>query len=260
MFDKRLQDGWQESEAGWTMQMPTGWMQGRSTFGGLTAACAVALAMRRRGPDWSLRTMSIQLLRPTVPGPTSGELRVLRDGKGVCFLQVELHQAEGLVAAAHLVLVRPRAGAMQIEGPRVWTGADPETLEDLPYIPGLTPEFIQHVSMRWASGGPPFSGAAQANFTGYCRFNVPASGVEAVVGLLDVWPCPSLSLLSTPVPASTVSWTAHILHVPERFDGWFPFSYETVAGSNGFHTVVGRLHGPDGRLVGWTEQLAVVFA
>lgn len=234
-------------------------MQGRSIFGGLTAASGVALAQRQVGPAWALRTMNVHLVCPVVAGPIEGQVRVIREGKSVAFVQVNLHQSGAEVAMLTLAFSKARAKAMRIEPSAQWEGPGPDDLPDLPYIPGMMPEFLQHMSLRWASGGPPFCGADEARYTGYCRFKAPAGDVEGVLGLLDAWPCPSLSLLSSPAPASTVAWTAHILHVPDDFDGWFAFSYETVAAEDGFHTVVGRLHGPDGRLVGWTEQLAVVF-
>ncbi len=259
MFDDSLQQGWQTRDGVWVFDMPSGWMQGRSVFGGLTAAVGVALGRRQMGSSWALRTMNIHLVRPTVAGPTEGRVRVVREGKSVAFMQVNLLQDEQEVALLTLTFASARVEAMQVEASPRWQGPGPEALVELPYIPGLMPEFLQHMSLRWASGGPPFCGADAARYTGYCRFNTPVAGVAAVIGLLDAWPCPSLSLLSSPAPASTVSWTAHILRVPDDFDDWFAFSYETVVAEDGFHTVVGRLHGPDGRLVGWTEQLAVVF-
>ena len=35
--------------------------------------------------------------------------------------------------------------------------------------------------------------------------------------------------------------------------------YETVVGERAMHTIVGRLRSPDGRLIGWTEQLVAVY-
>ena len=56
-----------------------------------------------------------------------------------------------------------------------------------------------------------------------------------------------------------MTWTAHVLQVPEHFDAWFQFEYEAMAAREGFHTVAGRLFAPDGTLVGWTEQLVAFF-
>lgn len=244
---------------GFRFALPEGWAQGRALFGGLTVAAGAALAHRVVDPQYVLRTVSVSLPRPTLPGALEGQVELVRAGNSATFVSVRLSQPGGIVGVLDLVFVRPRTRGLALPGP-VWLDAtDPETLDDLPYIPGVTPEFVQHVHMRWATGGPPFSGHAEAAFTGYCNYRGPAGDAEGLVGMLDFWPCPTLSMLDTHAPASTVTWTAHLLEIPETFEGWFGFEYETVAGQGGFHTVVGRLFGPNGRLVGWTEQLAAVF-
>ena len=39
----------------------------------------------------------------------------------------------------------------------------------LPYIKGVTPEFTQHIEMRWAFGGMPFSGIGGREMGGWMR-------------------------------------------------------------------------------------------
>ena len=259
-FDRSLQDAWTKDGRTWTSELPSGWMQGRSIFGGLSTAIAAGLANRLVGPPWCLRTFTVQFLRPLVPGAVSSTFRSLREGKSVRFSQVELLQAGESALVVNTTHVRPRGDRTAVLAPSRTFEKPATALADLPYAEGIVPEFTQRVAMRWASGGYPFMGASDARFSGYCRFREAAADVEGMVGLLDVWPCPSLSVLKKPAFASSVSWTAHILKVPEPFPEWFGFEYETVAGDGGFHTAVGRLYGDDGELIGWTEQLVVVFA
>jgi acyl-CoA thioesterase len=259
-FDASLRERWTEADGAFHFEMPADWMQGRSVFGGLSTAALVALAHRSVSPGRVLRTISVQLLRPTLPGSLSGSARVVRDGRSTSFLEGALARDGAETARASMIFVAPRAVATNVAGPAPFSGEkDVEALPELPYLPGVTPEFTKHIALRWASGDPPFSGSAQARFDGYCRFRGPAGDVEGVLGLLDMWPCPSLSVLTTPRFASTVTWTAHVFAVPESFEQWFSFSYQTIAGKDGFHTAVGRLHTADGTLIGFTEQLVAVF-
>lgn len=264
-LDRTLRDRWQPAEDAFTCPMPAGWAQGRSVFGGLTAAMVAALGRRHVGDERILRSQSVSLLQPVLPGPVSGSVCTLREGKGVRFVEVRLHQRpepdaeERLVATAQLTFIRPRANSVRVEAPARWEGPDPDSLAPVPYIPGVMPEFLQHVDMRWAAGSPPYSGAEEAHFLGYCRFRGPSGDAEGLIALLDAWPSPTLSRLTGPAPASTVTWNAHLLAIPDTFEGWFAFEYRTVVGADGFHTAVGQLHAPDGRLVGWTEQLMAVF-
>lgn len=258
-FDSSLRERWVETQAGWRFEMPDGWMQGRSVFGGLTAAAATALARRHVDAARWLRTLNVQFLGPVVTGCVRATFREVCERKNVTFAEIRLAQRQGEVAVVNFVFTVPRSESTSIESAACWTGPNPESLVEVPYLPGLTPEFTRHVELRWADGGLPFSGAHEARTRGYCRFRKPGGDVEGLVGLLDVWPIPSLSVLAAPAPASSVTWTAHVLRAPRPSNDWFAFEYETAVGERGFHTVVGRLHGPDGRLVAWTEQLVAVF-
>ncbi len=259
-LDATLRDRWRRDGDAWHLEMPEGWLQGRSIFGGLTAAVGASLAYRHLDdPDRALRTISTQLLAPTVPGPVVGRATTLREGKNATFCEVRLRQGDQEVMVAHAVFAKPRDSALHVAGPPRPETVDVDTLADLPYLPGIIPEFTQHAQMRWAAGSPPYTGATDPRFVAYLRYRVPLADAEGMLALLDTFPSPSLSMMKTPAPASTVSWTAHLLRMPVQSDGWYTFGYETVAGADGFHTVVGHLWGPDGALVGYTEQLVVIF-
>ncbi|MCA9585119.1 MAG: thioesterase family protein [Myxococcales bacterium] len=258
-IDATLRERWKAVDGAHELELPAGWMQGRSVFGGLTGAACVALGARHVSPERVLRTVSTQLIAPVAAGPVRGRAVVVREGKGVSFVDVRLSQDERDVASASMVFVTPRHGSLVVPAAAAPDGPGPETLVDLPYIPGFVPEFTQNVQMRWASGSVPFSGGTSPRFHGYCRFRDHAGDAEGIVAMLDVWPSPTLGMLTKPAFASTVSWTAHVHHVPRSFDGWFTFEYETVAGADGFHTVAGRLFAPDGAFAGWTEQLVALF-
>ena len=81
--------------------------------------------------------------------------------------------------------------------------------------------------------------------------------MERTLGLLDSWPCPTLSILEQPAFASSVTWTAHLVAPPAP--GFHAFTYDTVVAAGGFSTAVGRMWGPDGQFVAYTEQTVAVF-
>lgn len=255
-----MRDRWVPSEAGVTMDLPEGWGQGRSVFGGLTTAAGAALGHGVVEPGRTLRSVSSTMMRPVGPGRLAGSRRVLRTGRSATFVEVRLSQNGQECVVLQLVFVAPRPEAMRVDAPLREGLPDPEDHAVMPHAPGLMPEFVQHVEFRFVDGSPPFCGGAEARFGGYGRFRVPTAGAEGMLALLDLWPSPSLSMLSAPAPSSTVTWTAHLLETPDDLDAPTWFEYETVAGAAGFHTLVGRLYTRAGRLIGWTEQLNVVFA
>mgnify|MGYP001118931741 CR=1 FL=1 len=257
-LDSSLRERWRPDGTRFLANFPEGWSQGRSVFGGVTAAMAVALGSKL-AEGRELRTVSIHLVRPTLAGEVQGEVALIRAGRNVSFIEVRLLQKEVECARATLVFVVPNPEALHIPAPLRVPTTSPDTLPAMPRNSALIPEFVQHVEMRWLSGYPPFSGAEDGDFTGYCRFVGPAGGPEGLVALLDVWPAPPLSMLTRPAPASTVSWTAHLIGVPESLDDWSYYSYKTVAGEGGYHTCAGRLYDAQGSLLAYSEQLVALY-
>jgi len=62
-----------------------GWSQGRSAFGGISAAFAIT-AMRKLVPsDLPLRSLSVSFIAPVPPGKVLIETQIIRKGKSVIF-------------------------------------------------------------------------------------------------------------------------------------------------------------------------------
>jgi acyl-CoA hydrolase len=260
-LDKTLRARWTQAVGTdlWETSIPEGWGQGRSTFGGYTAALAVALARRVAGAGRHLRNFNNQMLRPVTAGPISGLCLKLKEGKSLSALEVRLFQKEEVCFTMQLVFVNGRPGSLKVGAKGPFEGAGPQDFKSMPYIENVTPEFVQNVDMRWADGGWPFSGQKESSFRGYCKFRVNAGDDEGLTALLDVFPSPALTMLDSLSPASTVTWSGHLLFVPEDFSDFFSFEYDTAVGEDGFHTIVGRLWAPDGRLCAWSEQLVALF-
>ena len=73
-FDASLRNRWEPTSAGWRVDLPDGWNQGRSVFGGLTAALLHALAASQVDSGRVLRSMSLQFVRPVRPGDASATI------------------------------------------------------------------------------------------------------------------------------------------------------------------------------------------
>src|SRR5450830_1493374 len=140
--------------------IPAEWAQGRASFGGLVAALQYE-ALRAQVPaDRPLRSLAITFVGPVAPGvPASYQVEVLREGKAVSQLLGRVVQ-NGEVAT----LVQASFGASR-ESQVVVASEPPPTFkhwdecQELPYIQGVTPEFMRHLAMRWSVGGLPFTGS-----------------------------------------------------------------------------------------------------
>jgi acyl-CoA hydrolase len=248
----------------WRAELAPDWMQGRTVYGGLQAALATTVARDVAGPDRPLRTLDIGFVAPTSPGPVELDAEVLGSGRSATQLQVSLRQGGELRCRVFVVAGAGRETSIVVPGeqPVAEPGEPEEQGFEFAYVEGVMPVFTQHVEMRWCSDALPFSGAGPEGTVvrGWCRHRTPASGVEAVVGLIDTWPPSVLPMTTYPMPASTVRWSAHLLEpvAPGEEKGWFWYESTTVHSRDGYATSRAGLWS-GGRLVVWSEQLMAVY-
>lgn len=250
---------WTPEGDGWTAQVPDDWMQGRSAFGGLVAAAAMR-AMRGQADGRPARTVQATFLGPVGGAPAQLRTRTLRSGRSLSFLEARIEQdgTERTVVSATFGGDRPSESSVPLEAVEL---PDPEGFQTFPYVPGITPAFTQHMDLRWTEGSFPFTGAETSVLAGFARFRQPVErGPERLLGILDAFPAPTLQQLSRPAPASTVTWTAHLVRPDDVPVGdWCWYRSEAVTAGDGYVSFVAKLYGPDGRLLAWLDQLAVVF-
>lgn len=83
--------------------VPASWGQGRATFGGLVVALAYEAMLAVVEAGRPLRSIGVSFVGPLAPEqPASFSARLLREGKAVSQVQVEVRQGEQVVT-----LVRP---------------------------------------------------------------------------------------------------------------------------------------------------------
>jgi acyl-CoA thioesterase len=98
-------------DGGFRATIPADWMQGRTAYGGLSAALALNAAMQAEPDLPPLRSAQVAFI-----GPLAGEVAVtatkLRRGRNAAFLQADLESAAGLGMRATFVFMAPLASAI----------------------------------------------------------------------------------------------------------------------------------------------------
>jgi hypothetical protein len=117
--------------------------------------------------------------------------------------------------------------------------------------------------VRWLRGGPPGTGSASTEAIVDLRFLDPGPATEAhVVAIADATPPVALSMLKTPAPGSSLTWTLEMMsdetlrELP--LSGW-RLDVEIVAGAGGYTSQSEMVWGPGGALVAISRQCMVVF-
>lgn len=203
-----------------TGRVPDNWRQGRTLYGGITAALLFEAA-RRAFPDLPpLRSAEIAYV-----GPAEGDIRatasMLRRGKSVAFVGVDLEGERGLAARAIFAFgaARPSlfaahfAPAPAVPGPDA-AGAFGDDRR--------RPDFARNFEVKLAAGAPPMSGAEKPDALLWVRHrDRNATSLAALIALADMPPPAMMPMFKSAAPISTMTWSFNMLSDdPPADDGW----------------------------------------
>lgn len=244
--------------------MPEGWGQGRALFGGLVGAVLFDHLEKTVAAGRTLRSFSLSFVAPMAPGPISLHSQVFREGKSVMQAMVSARQEGEVVAAMLVSLGTARESGVIVPPAAAPAMPPPERCIELPFMPGLTPDFLQHFQMRYADGMPPFSGSAVPDFSGYMGFRTPpqAMSTAALIALVDTWPPSVLPMLKKPAPASSLTWTMELLDDPgsRPADTLWQYRVKTDQSSDGYGQSQATIWDGEGKAVALSRQTFTVFA
>ena len=249
----------QAADGASTLDVPEDWLQGRTLFGGMQAIVGLA-AMRTLAPEAPLRSLQMTFLAPVPGGPVQARARVLRSGKSATHVEARIVDGDNTLALMVGVFGLPRTSAVSLrpQQPHVVS----EKPMDLPWLPGIAPNFTQHFKGRWIRGGYPWSGVECAENVIELAMRDEGNATEShVIAMADFIPPIALSYLKTPVAAASLTWMLELL--PEDvtslpLEGWRIDAAMTAAHS-GYINQSLTLWGPGGVPVALGRQTMVVF-
>ena len=238
--------------------IPEGWMQGRTAFGGITAALALAAA-RLELPDLPrLRSMQVAYLRP-VGADAVLRTRLIRAGRTSSFVRVEVHSQGDL--GATLLFVFGAARDTNHRHDRAPAPALPAPQACPAFMPkGAGPNFLAQFDLKLADGPFLVSGSDRPEFTTWSRLaddrDVPPE--IALVCIADSLPPAAMTGFRKVAPISTITWSLDLAHVPVRND-WISIRTTSLQADEGYSVQDMALHGADGRLIASAQQLVALF-
>ncbi|HYC37280.1 MAG TPA: thioesterase family protein [Usitatibacter sp.] len=249
----------QASEGRCVLDVPDDWLQGRTLFGGMQAIAGLA-AMRSIAPDKPLRSLQTTFLAPVPGGPVHATARILRSGKNTAHVEARIVDGDNTLALMVGIFgaSRPSAVILRPHQPE----APAANGFELPWVPGVTPNFTQHFKARWLKGAPPWSGSSEPENVIDLGMRDTGNATEHhVLAMADFIPPIALSYLKTPVPAASLNWmlelvTEDVASMP--LEGW-RIDAEMTAAGGGYINQSLTLWGPGGVPVALGRQTMVVF-
>lgn len=254
---KAIIDALEPIEGGWRGTVPDEWLQGRTSYGGLSAALALHAA---QASDIDLPPLRSALV--AFVGPLSGDIVIratrLRRGRNAAFVQADVESAAGLGLRATFVFmgavestVDHQVGAapdFPVPGP------DDRTFKGHSAVP-FTQNF-ELLDRRDASVGP-------TEWLRWVRLN-DREGLDPMVELIAVADClppAALKLLGGPAPVSSMTWQLNLLGpAPATRDGWWLLRATSDYAKDGSSSQQMAIWNADGAPVADQMQSVAIFA
>jgi acyl-CoA thioesterase len=250
-----------ETDGQYHVNVGPDWMQGRTLYGGISAALCLR-AVRLAFPDLPpLRSALIAFA-----GPSAGDVHIrptmLRQGKSAAFVTADLTSEAGFGVHATFCFGASRVSAKRqvlLEIPNLPTPE--EVYRPIPKDRVL-PHFTDHFDMRVAKGALPISGATDADICWWLKaLDSHEDFAEAtLLALADAPPPAALSLFDSFTPLSTMTWMVDFLSDQHTSpDGWYAANLKSEAIADGYSAQNSYLWASDGKPLLACRQTVALF-
>jgi acyl-CoA thioesterase len=254
---KQAIDALEPVEGGWRGTVPENWLQGRTAYGGFSAALALHAAQKSDTDLPPLRSAQVSFI-----GPLSGDIVIrasrLRRGRNAAFVQVDVESEAGLGLRATFVFMGAVASRVDHQA-----GVAP----DFPMPQPDTQTFRGHSAVAFSRNfdlldrrdetvGP-------AEWLRWARLE-DREGLDPMVELMAVADClppAALKLLGGPAPLSSMTWLLNILGPqPVTRDGWWLLRATTDYTKDGSSSQQMAIWNADGTPIAEQMQSVAIFA
>lgn len=237
------------------------WTQGRSAFGGLSAAFAVTGMRKALGQALPLRSLMVSFIAPLPNGEITVDASIQRQGKNVTQMTGSVY-SQGQLCLQAMAAFGTAREELVVTPPLATPPAKDSGIKISDHRKRL-PAFLEYFEGSWVSEGLPFSGQCSTQLDMWVRHrsdmhNFPA---EKLVAIADIPPPVVLSFFDKPpVPASSLTWSLEFVISPEQIESdWFYMEFTAEAAAEGYTQQSGRIYTEDGRLCALTRQCMVYF-
>ena len=248
---------------GLAASIPETWMQGRTSYGGLSSALALVASQRLAGEGLPpLRSATINFVGP-LAGEVSATARVLRQGRNATWIAAEVASETGVGLTATFVFMGPVESKLHLNEATPPAGliAVEEALPLKP--PGGAPGFTQHFERRYALAKPD---AARPEIAWWVRLREGADdhgGLDPMVALLltaDALPPGVMPLMGGWSPVSSMTWLVNLLTpAPVTRDGWWLLRAAGSYAENGCSSQDMAIWNADGAPIAAGMQSVAIF-
>lgn len=247
------------SEGVQTVDVSEDWMQGRTTYGGLSAAICLTAIEKTFDNLPPLRSVQVNFIGPA-GGNVEVKTEVLRRGRSVTYIQATV-LCDGKLAT-HGVFCFGAQRESQLDHVFVEKPQIPDADQsDNFFKHGQGPGFTQHFECRLAKGGLPVSGSDQHDHFLWARHkDQSATNIAALLGIADMPPPAVLPMFKEFAPISSMTWMINITSQEiATKDGWWLMRSTAEHAQNGYSSQNMAIWNSDRELILTGRQNVAIF-
>jgi len=240
------------------------WAQGRTVFGGLTAALSYAAMRNSIEPSRLLRSMNCSFVAPIEVGvPIQFEVEILREGKSVSQVLAKILQNGQICVLTQASFGKDRDSRIKVPVQLTPNLVAPDKGTIVLPREGLTPNFLKQFDISVCRGQAPFSNSKLNEIGGWMRFanSDIAATDEHLITLIDIWPSTILQMFNSFAPASSLSWSLEFIHPHPAHEptSWFAYEAITRQAAHGYAHTEANIWNQKGDLIAISRQAVVAY-
>lgn len=240
------------------------WGQGRTVFGGISAAIVYHAIKQKVSDDRVLRSLTTNFVAPiAIEQELFIEVEVLREGRNVTQVIAKAIQQEQVCVMTQASFGVARESKVAVHNLDFHNMPKPKKAKYIPQIPKLVPKFLQHIDLAIIEGDLPFSGSGLSSGQGWMRFTQPPKQVTDahLIALIDAWAPPVMQMMRWPAPVSSMSWNVEFIHPHTEIapSDWFAYQVKTRQAASGYGHTEANIWDAKGELVAVSRQTVAIF-
>lgn len=246
------------------------WAQGRTVYGGLTAALIYQRMQQivvadKPTESRPIRYYNLSFIGPIlVKQPMTIEVELIRAGRSASQLIAYVKQNDKTCVIAQACFGISRESKINITDKNKHDMKPPKKASFIPQIPKVVPRFLRHFELSIQSGRLPFMRGKDDHLHGWMRFKkAPQTFNDShLIALIDAWPSTVLQQLKLPAPASTMNWNLEFTQTATSTEPnqWLAYQASTEHASDGYVYSDAHIWNEAGELLALSRQTVGVFA
>lgn len=247
-----------------SISIPSDWTQGRTVFGGLSAALVYSAIKNKVSADRTVRSLNFNFVGPLEAQlPFTIEVEILRQGKNVTQVTGKAIQDNKVAVLCQACFGVPRESKISVLSESKHQMNLPKKPKFIPQIPKITPKFLRHFDLFINEGSLPFTGSKLSKIDGWMRLSDKLTDLtdSHLICIIDAWPPTVLQMLRWPAPASTICWNIEFINQQKSYSGneWFAYQSATRHAESGYASTEANVWDSNHRLIAISRQTVGIF-